>query len=399
MAHAHAQADTAAAVSTRADPDEATPPAQEHSVAVDHAPRAWRAVAVAIVALATVAVIGLLRWAEAFFIPVIAGVLVAYALRPVVGALVRVRLPRSLAAGAVLAGVVAILCGGIYAMGDDFERAMATLPDAARKVRLVLEQGRRDQRGAIAHVQEAAKELEQAAVDPGAFKRSSARPAAPSPDAPGIAAQIQQFALKQAASAFGVLSQIGLAVLLAFFLLLAGDAFRRKLMHLVGPSLARKRMTIEVLQEIDSHVQWYMFVTMVTNLAVAAAVTVLAAAFGLDDPASWGIAAGLLHLVPYVGAAVAGGALAVGGLLQFGDPGSAALLGVGTLAIAAAIGVVFQTWLQSRTSHVNAVAVFVGLLFFGWLWGAWGLVLGAPLISITKTVADRIAPPLGDLLA
>ena len=103
--------------------------------------------------------------------------------------------------------------------------------------------------------------------------------------------------------------------------------------------------------------------------------------------------------MPYVGAGVAAAALAVGGLLQFGTPASAVLLGAGTLAIAAAIGVVFQTWLQSRASHVNAVAVFIGLLFFGWLWGAWGLVLGAPLISIAKTIADRVAPPLGELLA
>jgi len=147
--------------------------------------------------------------------------------------------------------------------------------------------------------------------------------------------------LKQAASALVVLSELGLAVLLAFFLLLAGDSFRRKLMHLVGPSLARKRMTIEMLEEIDTHVQRYMFVTMITNVAVALGVAALAAAFGLENPLSWGIAAGLLHLVPYAGAAVAAAALAIAGLLQLDTPASAALLGIGTLLIAAVIGGVF----------------------------------------------------------
>ena len=395
MPHAHARADTPAADSPTAAPRAPTAPASASA----RGSRQGRAAGIAIVVIATLGVVTLLRWAEAFFIPVIAGILVAYALRPVVAAVERLRLPRSLSAGAVLVLVVAALCGGIYALGDNFERAMATLPDAARKIRLTLEEGRRTQRGPIAHVQEAANELEQVSADQAAPKRTAGRPPPSSAEAPGIATQVQQFVLKQVASALGVLSQLGLAVLLAFFLLLAGDTFRRKLMHLVGPSLARKRMTIEMLQEIDSHVQRYMFVTMITNLSVAAAVALLAAAVGLDDPASWGIAAGLLHLVPYVGAGVAAGALAVGGLLQFGTPASALLLGVGTLAIAAAIGVVFQTWLQSRASHVNAVAVFIGLLFFGWLWGAWGLVLGAPLISIAKTVADRVAPPLGELLA
>ena len=382
--------------------DSEAAPASAEAAAPAVAPRGtrqWRGVGVAIVILAAVGVIALLRWAEAFFIPVVAGILIAYALRPVVVALERARLPRSIGASTVLILVVAGLGRGIYALGDDFERAVATLPDAARKIRLVLEESRREERGPIAHVQQAAKELEQAAVAPPGPKQAASRRPAAAASEPGVAVQLQQFVLKQAASALAVLSQLGLALLLAFFLLLAGDTFRRKLMHLVGPSLARKRATIEMLQEIDIHVQRYMFVTMVTNIAIAGAVAGFAATVGLDSPVSWGIAAGLLHLVPYVGAGVAAAALAVGGLLQFGTPASAALLGAGTLLIAAAIGMVFQTWLQSRASRVNAVAVFVGLLFFGWLWGAWGLVLGAPLISIAKTIADRVAAPLGDLLA
>ncbi|MET0680849.1 MAG: AI-2E family transporter [Burkholderiales bacterium] len=382
-----------------ADADAAPPiEAEATPVTIEGAPREWRAVGVAVVVLAAVAAIALLRWAEAFFVPFIAGILIAYALRPVVALLERFRLPRVLSASAVLVLVVAGLGGGIYALGDDFERAMATLPDAARKIRLVLEQSRRDPRSPIAHVQEAAKELEKAASDQPAPKRPAPAPPA-RVDELGVGTQMQQFVLKQATSALAVLVEIGLAVLLAFFVLLAGDSFRRKLMHFVGPSLARKRMTIEMLQEIDRHVQRYISVTMVTNIAIGCAVALLAAAVGLDHAVSWGVAAGLLHLVPYVGAAVAAAALAAGGLVQFGTLPSAAVLGAGTLVLAAAIGMIFQTWLQSRASHVNAVALFVGLLFFGWLWGGWGLVLGAPLIAIAKTIADRVAEPLGDLLA
>jgi predicted PurR-regulated permease PerM len=382
-----------------ADADAAPPiEAEATPVAIEGAPREWRAVGVAVVVLAAVAAIALLRWAEAFFIPFVAGILIAYALRPIVAALDRLGLPRILSASVVLVLVVAGLGGGIYALGDDFERAMATLPDAARKIRLVLEQSRRDPRSPIAHVQEAAKELEKAASDQPAPKRPAPAPPA-RVDELGVGTQMQQFVLKQATSALAVLVEIGLAVLLAFFVLLAGDSFRRKLMHFVGPSLARKRMTIEMLQEIDRHVQRYISVTMVTNIAIGCAVALLAAAVGLDHAVSWGVAAGLLHLVPYVGAAVAAAALAAGGLVQFGTLPSAAVLGAGTLVLAAAIGMIFQTWLQSRASHVNAVALFVGLLFFGWLWGGWGLVLGAPLIAIAKTIADRVAEPLGDLLA
>jgi predicted PurR-regulated permease PerM len=354
--------------------------------------RERRAVAIAIVVLATVAGIGLLRWAAGFFIPFVAGILLAYALRPVTDVLVRARVPRPVSATVVLMLVVGALASGIYALGDDFERAVATLPDAARKIRVVLERSRQ-QAGPIAYVQEAAKELEKAAADPAA-KKAPAKP----PAEPAVALQFQQYVLKQAASAMGVLAEIGLAILLAYFLLLAGDAFRRKLMHFVGPSLARKRMTIEMLNEIDAQVQRYMFVTMVTNVVVAVAVAALATAAGLEQPIAWGIAAGLLHFVPYAGAVMAGAVLAVGALLQFDSPLRAVAIGAGTLLVVATIGMVFQTWLQSRASQVNAVAIFVGLLFFAWLWGPWGIVLGAPLIAVAKTVADRVAEPIGHLL-
>ena len=358
--------------------------------------RERRAVGVAIMVLAGVAVIAFLRWATAFFIPLIAGILIAYALRPVVDALVRVHVPRPVSASAVLVLVVAALACGVYALGDDFQRAIATLPDAARKIRVALDQSRIRQTGAIAHVQEAAKELEKAAADPAAKKAPAAKP--PAAPEPGIAHQLQQYLLKQAASALGVLAEIGIAILLAFFLLLAGDAFRRKLMHLVGPSLARKRMTIEMLQEIDVQVQRYMFVTMVTNVVVAAAVATLAAVVGLDRPLAWGVTAGLLHFVPYAGAVIAAGVLGVGALVQLDAPLTAGLIASTALLLVATIGTVFQTWLQSRASQVNAVAVFVGLLFFVWLWGPWGFVLGAPLIAIGKAVADRVAEPIGHLL-
>ena len=71
-----------------------------------------------------------------------------------------------------------------------------------------------------------------------------------------------------------------------------------------------------------------------------------------------------------------------------------------SLLLAGAVGFVFMTWLQSRFARVNAAVLFISLLFFGWLWGVWGLLLGAPLVAIAKTVFDRIETlqPAGELL-
>jgi predicted PurR-regulated permease PerM len=71
-----------------------------------------------------------------------------------------------------------------------------------------------------------------------------------------------------------------------------------------------------------------------------------------------------------------------------------------SLVVAVAVGMVFTTWLQGRFARLNAAVLFIALLFFGWLWGVWGLVLGAPLVVITKVICDRVDSfkPAGELL-
>jgi predicted PurR-regulated permease PerM len=49
-----------------------------------------------------------------------------------------------------------------------------------------------------------------------------------------------------------------------------------------------------------------------------------------------------------------------------------------------------NAWVQGRAFRINAVTVFVALLFFGWLWGGWGLLVGVPLLAIAKTTIDRL---------
>jgi predicted PurR-regulated permease PerM len=88
------------------------------------------------------------------------------------------------------------------------------------------------------------------------------------------------------------------------------------------------------------------------------------------------------------------------GFLQFGTASAAFTVAGVSLLVAAAIGSLAMTWLQSRFAHVNAAVLFIALLFFGWLWGVWGLLLGAPLLAIAKAVCDRVEElkPVGALL-
>jgi predicted PurR-regulated permease PerM len=147
-------------------------------------------------------------------------------------------------------------------------------------------------------------------------------------------------------------------------------------------------------------VQRYLLVTLASNALIAVATWLAFWAMGIEQPGIWGVAAGVLHFVPYLGSVLVAIAAGVAGFLQFGTLLQALTVAGVALLIAGVIGLIFITWLQSRFARVNAAVLFIALLFFGWLWGIPGLLLGAPLLAITKVICDRVdsLKPVGELL-
>jgi predicted PurR-regulated permease PerM len=86
--------------------------------------------------------------------------------------------------------------------------------------------------------------------------------------------------------------------------------------------------------------------------------------------------------------------------MQFGSFWMALLVAGSSLAIATFVGIFVITWMTGKMAKMNAVAVFVALLFWGWLWGAWGLLLAIPILGIVKVVSEHIEElhPLAELL-
>lgn len=354
------------------------------------------AIEIAALVIATLAVIAAARVAEPFLVPVIAGILLAYALRPLVSGLERWRVPRGIAAALVIAMVAGVVSFAAYAIKDDVSAAVAELPGAAHKLRMAINDATGRTPSAMTHVKAAAAELDKAAAEASGKPAGAAEP----PPAEPVASQFQVMVTRQSGKAFEVMSELVLAVLLAFFLLAAGDTFRRKVAHLAGESLARRRVTVEVLNQIDAQVQNYLLTLLFTNALVGLATWGMLVLFQLPNAGMWGAFTALLHVIPYAGTVVAAAGIGIAIFLHTGSV-TTALLGVAGLAvIATLIGIVLLTWLQGRAARMNAVAVFVGVLFFGWLWGGWGLLLGLPILAVVKSIADRVEAlhPVSELL-
>jgi predicted PurR-regulated permease PerM len=347
--------------------------------------------------LALIALIAALHLARAFFVPLFFGILISYALRPVVDWLERYRIPRALGGACVLAVLVGGASWTTFALSDDAAAMVEQLPDAARKLRQNINILYGGSSTTLRHVQEAAKELQGVAADAGLNPPEASVVIAKEP---GAAAWLQNFMLTQSALLATFAVQAPVVLLLTYFLLASGTHFRRKLVQFVGPSLTRKKDAVRILEEVDGQIQRYLLVMLISNALIAAMTWLAFELLGLDHSAIWGVFAGVLHFIPYLGTVAIALGSGVAGLIQFGSLPQALLVAGVFVLISGVVGMVLTTWLQGKFARVNTAVLFIVLLFFGWLWGMAGLLLGAPLLAIAKVVCDRVESlkPVGELL-
>lgn len=346
--------------------------------------------------LAGIALVAAIYLARAFFIPLLIGILASYALRPVVDWLQTHYLPRPVGAALALVALACSLSWVGYSLSDDAAAMIERLPEAARKLRQNMNVSRGGAKTPLQNMQDAASEIEGAAAE--AVLKPGRRAAAIRAPEPSV--WLRNYAVTQSGLLISVAAQAPIVLLLAYFLLASGVHFRRKLVHLVGPSLSRKKDAVRILEEIDLQVQRYLLATLMSNALVGIGTWLAFEALGIEHAGVWGVAAGVLHFIPYLGSALIVLASGVAAFLQFGSVLHVLAVAAAALLVAGVIGLVFMTWLQSRAARVNAAVLFIALLFFGWLWGIWGLLLGAPLLAIIKVICDRVETlkPVGDLL-
>jgi predicted PurR-regulated permease PerM len=366
------------------------------STAAPARPIRYLRLSTAVGVLALIAVVAALYLARTFFVPLLIGILASYTLYPLVDWLKACHVPRPVGAALVLAVLAGSLSWIGFSLSDDAAAVIQTLPEAARKLRQNLSIARSGAPTALQNMQDAADEIQGAATDAGAKRGARAttiKIAEPS-------AWLRDYAVAQSALLATVIAQTPIVLLLTYFLLASGDHFRRKLVGFVGPSLAYKKDAVRILEEIDVQVQRYLLATLVSNALLAVCTWLAFEALGVERAGVWGFAAGVLHFIPYLGPALIALGSGMAGFVQFGSIFGALTVAGVSLLLAAAIGLGFMTWLQSRFAGVNAAVLFIALLFFGWMWGVWGLLLGAPLVAIAKVVCDRVEPlkRMGELL-
>jgi predicted PurR-regulated permease PerM len=304
----------------------------------------------------------------------------------------RWHIKRIIGATLVTAVIVGAMAGTLYRLQGEFFNILDELPTLTHKVTRILT-NTSGQRSTLQQMQAAAAEIERAASNVGADAKRLAQqrrqypPPAASASSP---IRVMDWVLAGSMSLAAFMSQATMVVFLVFFLLLAGDTFKRKLVKLTGPSLTRKKVTVHILDDINTSIQSYMFMLLVTNILLALMMWGALRLIGLENAGAWAAFAGVAHLMPYFGPLVITVATGMAAFLQFETLSMVMLVGGASMAIATLVGMVVATWMTGKIARMNPAAVFVSLLFWGWLWGVWGLLLGVPVVMVLKVVAERV---------
>jgi len=373
------------------------PSARESVVPVVRMPVDARGLSLAL--LAIIAVVFALEWAHTLVISLLLGILIAYTLNPLVAWLERIRIPRVTASLIVMLGVIGALMLGAYSLRGQMQTIVEQLPEAASKFSSGLARLRISQLGTMQKMQSAATEVEKATT------QAAGGPSIPRQPATHVVIDQPMFKLGDflwvgSKGAVGAMGQAIMILFLTFFLLVGGDTFKRKLVRLTGPSLSKRKITVQILDDINHSIQKYLFMLLLTNVLVGLLVWVALAWIGLENAGAWALAAGLLHVIPYLGPGVTAAATGMAAFMQFDSFPMALLVSGVSLAIATFIGTFVTTWMTGRIAKMNAAAVFISLLFWGWLWGVWGMLLSIPIIVIVKVVSQHVEQlqPVAELL-
>jgi predicted PurR-regulated permease PerM len=326
-----------------------------------------------------------LKLASAFFLPVVASALLALLLAPPVRWLSKRGLPAGAAAGLVVTGLVVVAGLGIFSLARPaaawLARAPQTMEQAQEKIQRIARPLYNLQRTA-ARVQEATT----------TSPTDEARKPTKVEMAPaGLFAKLP-------GTTIGFLGAVSTVIFLTFFLLAAGERFSEKLGDIM-PERYRRQM-IGGLRDMQAQMSRYLSTSALIRASLGLAAWGVLKLVGLPNPALFGVTAAILNFIPYLGSLAMLLIIGVASLVTF-DTTEPALIAMGAFFVLSVVeGNVVTPLLLGHRLPLNAVAIFVGLLFWSWIWGITGAVLAVPLTVLIKVIADRVQPlePLGVIL-
>lgn len=352
--------------------------------------------------------LGFLHFASAILIPILLAVFLAYVLNPPVSFLAKLKfpgtsigVPRSLAALMVVMALFAMTTVFSILIVDEVRDFAADLP----RYESALQQNLQSVRARALELQ---SEFE-TYIQP--MRRDEGLPkldenGEPS-ELPVNASQTGEFwgaltgwVFGSITGILGFLGQFLTCLFVLFFILIEAPTLKTKTINIMGTTLRRRRIVLEIIHNVNEDVQRYLFNRVVTNIILGTVVGLIMYAYGMRYAFLIGVLAGLFNFVPYVGPIIGTIFPAAIAYVQFGTVSDVVWVSVIYATMTGIEGNIFTPIVLGRHLKLNSLAVLLACIFWGWLWGPVGLFLAVPMMAGFKAVAEHVdgLRPVGELL-
>ena len=321
--------------------------------------------------LAAAVILLFFYYAAGVVITVLLSVLLAYFLDPAVELLERLRFPRTIGALIMVLVLIAVLGAvgyGLWVRGSDFAANWPTYRDILKNATGTIQSNLSGIEGGVSDL----------TTPTGAPKIPAAAPGS---------SMVHTLFLRGIGSLYALVLEATFVPFLVFFML----AGKREAWHstLQLFPVARRTQVKETLDDLRNVLRDYLIGMSLVTLVVVACTSIFFLALGLDYPVLAGVASGIFNMVPYIGAVLAwmpGFFLAI---LKWKAVSHFGIIAVVLLGIHIVAQNLIAPQLVGRQVQLNAVAITISLLFWGWVWGGMGLILAIPITAALRVICDH----------
>jgi predicted PurR-regulated permease PerM len=326
-----------------------------------------------------------LYFARDFFLPIVLAIVLMFLLNPVVRALKRIRIPEFIGAALIIVALFAFVSFIGYKLSGPLTEWLRKAPEIGQK----LQDGIRNFKKPVEQASRAGEQVQNlTSISPEGQKPPQRVEIKPPGLLDGLFSRTWSFLLA-----------LMVMVILLYFLLASGDLFLRKLIHVL-PRLQDKKTAVQIAREIEDHISKYLLTVGMINAGLGTAGGLAFWALGMPSPMLWGAMACLLNFIPYLGALTVIVTVTLVATATFASLGHALLVPFVYFVLATLEGNFVTPWIIGRRMTLNPVMIFIGLTFWGWLWGIAGVLLAVPMLVMFKIFCDHIEPlaPIGEFL-
>lgn len=323
-------------------------------------------------------ILTILYLARDLVLPVAMAVVLSLVFLPLVRLMKKIYIPSSLGAGIVVLGLMTAFLGGTYRLAEPANSWLSQAPQGLREIELKLlsiSGAVKDAASASAQVEAMSKQMAGGSSEGEESREVVVK-------APTFASTVVEYARE---FAFITLSTL----VLLYFLLASEDIFLRKTIA-ATPLLSDKKRAVDIVQHVETEVSTYLLTVTMINIALGCIVALVMYFMGVPNPMLWGVIAGALNFIPYLGGIATTAILTIVGLLSFDELWRAALVPGVYFLLNAMEGYLLTPLIVGKRMNLNPVIIVLSVLMWGWMWGIPGALLAVPILVIVKVLSDRV---------